>query len=380
MSGQNPDTSVDDVMNIINGLSKVAESTKTIEIAKVSAVRPPAHLIEPWEKNFVDGVASVNADGSILNLADIEMAYDIGMNIHLVGPAGCGKTTIARALLDLKNAPGRAVNRLIWARNEEAVKKNPAIKPEDLEPYNELSFPMQHFSCKQGTRSEELTGSIDLRYNDEGQRYVVEVLGALTTAWTKGETFIFEEFDMGSPGVLSEAHLYLDRSSTEAQLNINGPRTIYKDPAFRCIGTSNTRGAGEGAMEFAGTQPLNAAFMSRFTYTVNVSWLPASAEAKLIEMKVGLAGPTVTKMIQVANKIRKAYDEGIVERPISTRALIAWAEVIMAKGKQLGSKLSAMSDREKWKLLVIPAASPTVLNGLSDEASRASIADTLKMM
>lgn len=371
---------IEDVMAIISGLERAGEAVAKIETAKVSAIRPKNHLIDPWEPNFVDGIASKNADGSIVTLNMIKDALLSGENIHLVGPSGCGKTTIARALLDKLNAPTREENKKIWERNEAILKTNPSAKAEDLEPYNELPYPLAHYSCHQGTRSEELIGNVTIQIDQEGNRTPVEVPGAMTDAWENGKTLIFEEFDLAPPGVLGELHLFLDGSTKDTTVYINGPRDIQKHEGFACIGTSNTRGAGEAAMEFAGTQPLNAAFMNRFSYTVQVDWLPASEEKKLIELKTGLRGPNVDKMLKVAAKIRRGYDEEIIERPISTRALLAWAREIKRSAERIGSKFSAMTDSEKWTKIAVPAASPTILNGLSDISSREAISSALNLM
>lgn len=376
---------VKDVMDLLGGLEKAATSikkieTEKIETEKVSLIRPKFDLIDPWEPNFVDGVASRNADGSIMTLSQIEAAFDAGENIHLVGPSGCGKSTIARAILDRKNATTREENAKIWKRNEKILKDKPETKAEDLEPYHSLPYPMAHYSCHQGTRSEELIGNVTIQIDQDGNRRPVEVDGAMTDAWINGKTLIFEEFDLAPPGVLGELHLFLDGTTKDTTVYINGPRDIRKSEEFRCIGTSNTRGAGEAAMEFAGTQPLNAAFMNRFNYTVQVSWLPEAEEAKLLRAKTGIHGTNVEKMIKVANKLRKAYDEEQVERPISTRALLAWAREIKRAMKRIGDPARrSMSDREVWLRVGVPAASPTILNSLSDPCSRDAVADALKI-
>jgi MoxR-like ATPase len=373
-------SAVKDVMDLFGGLTKAAEAVKTIETEKISIIKPRRDLIEPWEPMFADGVTSKGSSGSIITLGMIGDAFDDGENIHLVGPSGCGKTTIARALLDIKNADTRAGNKEIWARNEELLKAHPELTPDDLEPYDALPYPMKHYSSHEGTRSEDLVGKIKLIHGQDGNRQVTEVLGAITDAWINGKTLVWEEFDFTPPSILGEAHLFMDGSSQEAELYLNEPRTIYKHPGFRCIGTSNTRGAGEGAMEFAGTQPLNAAFMNRFNYTVNITWLPEAVEAKLLRAKVGITGKNVEKMIKIANKMRKLYDEEQVERPISTRALLAWAREIKRGGARIGkSAFGRMTDSELWHKVAAPAADPTILEGLSDPSSRDALSDAIKL-
>lgn len=370
------DSKVADVMALLSKMS--APSTETTSSSKASPLAPSPELIEPWEPLFIEGV-SKNIDGSNVTLSMIEAAFDAGENIHLVGPSGCGKTTIARAILDRKNAKTRAINKEIWTRNKEILKVRPGTTVEDLEEYQELPFPMSHYSCHSGTRSEELIGSVTLKFDENGNRIPVEVPGAVTRAWEGGETLILEEFDIAPPGVLGELHAFLDGSTKMTTVYINGPRDIHKSPDFRCIATSNTRGAGEGAIEFAGTQPLNGAFMNRFNYTICVSWLPEAEEAKLIRSKTGLSNSSVEKMVRVANKVRAGYEAEQLDRPISTRNLLAWAREVK-RGSLRVSGASTLSERDFWKAVVIPAAAPSILNGMADVSSREAVSGFLSML
>jgi MoxR-like ATPase len=371
---------VKDVMDLLKGFSVAAEAVKTIETEKVSIIRPRQDLIDPWEANFADGVTSKNLDGSIVTLNMIEDALDDGENIHLVGPSGCGKTTIARAILDRKNASVRAENMEVWKRNQVILKDKPDTVAGDLEPYNELPYPMAHYSCHEGSRSPELIGDTTIKIDQDGNRTPIEVPGAVTDAWVNGKTLILEEFDMASPGVLGELHLFLDGSSRETTVYTNGPKRIFKSDGFRCIGTSNTRGDGEKAVEHAGTLPLNKAFMNRFNYTIEVGWLPEAEEAKLLRAKVGIHGDNVTKMIRVANKLRAAYAEEQIDVAVSTRALLAWAREIKRSAKRVGeSAYRAMGSRECWTRVAIPAAAPSILNGVSDIPTREAITDVLNI-
>jgi len=372
---------VQDVMDLLGGFEKAAQAMKTIGTAKVSMIRPRMDLIDPWEKDFVDGYEMKNLDGSYTTLDQIKDAYLSKENIHLVGPSGAGKTTIARHIMDELNAPTRAENAKVWAENAKILEADPQAPVGALEKYNPLPYPMSHYSCHQGTRSEELIGNVTIKIDESGNRTPIEVSGAVTDAWEHGKTLIIEEFDLAPPGVLGELHLFLDGSSSETVVYINGPRQIFKHDEFRCIGTSNTRGAGEAAMEFAGTQPLNAAFMNRFNYTIQVGWLKEQAEAKLIQAKTKLFGSNVEKMIHVANKMRDGYENGLVERPISTRALLAWAREIQRAAKRIGvPALKAMTDADKWKRLGIPAAGPTIINGMADQTSRDAVTEALRLL
>jgi len=350
-----------------------------IETEKLYLLQPRRDLIYPLEPGFVDGVSYTGPSGSIITKEMIRDALLDGENIHLYGDAGTGKSTLARAILDMVNADVIAANLRVWHRNQEALKKNPELIAEELEPYSELPYPMAHYSSHEGTRSEQLMGKPHIVETAEGRK-IIELLGPLVDAYENGKVLIWEEFDFTPPSILGEAHLFMETSSKEAHIYINEPRVIYRHPRYGVIGTSNTLGAGERAMEFAGTQPLNAAFMSRFTFTVKVGWLPAEEEAKLILNRTGLHDSNVDKMLKVANKIRRAYEEEQVEKPISTRGLLAWAREIRRATKRIGEdKVRTMDKSKLWRDVAIPSADTTILASISDPVSRDAVTDAINL-
>jgi MoxR-like ATPase len=118
--------------------------------------------------------------------------------------------------------------------------------------------------------------------------------------------------------------------------------------------------------------------MNRFNYTICVSWLPEAEEAKLIRSKTGLSNSSVEKMVQVANKVRAGYEAEQLDRPISTRNLLSWAREVK-RGALRIKGATALPDRDFWKAVVVPAAAPTILNGMADHSSREAIAGFLLM-
>jgi MoxR-like ATPase len=350
-----------------------------VDTEKLYMLEPRFDLINPLEPGFVDGVSYTGPSGSIITKEMIRDALLDGENIHLYGDAGTGKSTLARAILDMVNAETISANAKTWVRNKEALKKNPELTAEELEPYSELPYPMTHYSSHEGTRSEQLMGKPHIVETAEGRK-IIELLGPLVDAYENGKVLIWEEFDFTPPSILGEAHLFMETSSKEAHIYINEPRIIRRSTRYGVIGTSNTLGAGEAATEFAGTQPLNSAFMSRFTFTVKVGWLPAKEEEKLIKNRTSIHVDLVKKMIKVASKIRKAYDEEQVEKPISTRALLSWAREIRRATKRIGvAKVRSMDKSTLWREVAIPSADSTILANIADPVSRDAVTEAINL-
>lgn len=362
--------SVEDVLKLVQALGGVKSA-----VEETKCTLPDPEQVDPWAPDFEPNVTAKTVAGTYIKLEHIARAWEDGENLHFVGPSGAGKTTLAYGILDAANEPVRAENRKIRDRNLAAAKAGSKV----FESYKPIPFPMSHYSAHRGSRSEELLGSVTIQIDGEGNRRPVEVPGAALDAWERGKTFLFEEFDLAPPGVLGELHLLLDGSSRVYTSYVNGPRKVQKDMAFRCIATSNTHGAGEAAMEFADTQPMNAAFMNRFNYTVIVTWLSEQAESNILKNKVGLYGPNSEKMIIVANKIRAAYERGQVTRPISTRNLIAWAREIKRQSLAFDkSRLKTMTASEQWNSLAVPAAIPTLVNCLPEKEEQLALYQLLK--
>jgi MoxR-like ATPase len=362
--------SVEDVLRLVEAMGGAKQVQEPAE-----GVMPDPDLVSPWAPDFEPNVTAKTVAGSFISLEDIERAWASGENIHLVGPSGAGKTTLAYGILDRMNEAIRAENRILRDKNLAAAKAG----SNRFEEYKPLPYPVSHYSAHRGSRSEELLGSVTIQIDGEGNRRPVEVPGAALDAWEGGKTFLFEEFDLAPPGVLGELHLLLDGTSRQYTSYVNGPRKVHKHKEFRCIATSNTHGAGENAMEFADTQPMNAAFMNRFNYTVIVTWLSEQAESSILQKKTNIHGPNSEKMILIANKVRDNYAQGLISRPISTRNLLAWArEIQRQKEKFSKSVLAGMDRNEQWKLIGVPSAIPTVINCLSEAEEQQALYQLIK--
>ena len=373
--GADDNKKVNDVLDLVKSFG--AGSKTTPSTASVEEILPDAELVDPWAPGFEPNVTAKTVAGTYISMDQITRAWQRGEMMHLVGPSGAGKTTLSMGMLDIANESTRKENREIRDRNIAAKRAGSNV----MEDYKPLPFPMSHYSANRATRIEELIGDVTLKFDKESQsRVPVVVPGSVLDAWENGKTLLFEEFDLASPGVLGALHLLFDGTSNMYTSYVNGVRRAFKSSGFRCIGTSNTHGAGENAMEFADTQPLNAAFMNRFSFTVEVTWLPEKTEADILRKKVGIKGKSAEKMIQLANKVRKNYEDGLMTRAISTRNLLAWAREIKAtmEADYTLTDLKSMSERDAWNNIAIPSAIPTIVSCLAEKDEQQALYQLLK--
>jgi len=356
---------VTDVLNLLGGFEAKKQSLG-------ETIRPPKHLIDPWRPGFHGKIATKNGS---LTLDDIKVALDLKMNVHLVGPSGCGKTTAVYGLYDQLNEATRASNRAIFQHNSEVLARDPRGS---LEAYKPLPYDIEQYSCHSATRTEEIIGDKTLVFDESGNRIVIETKGAILKAYEEGKTAVIEEIDYAPARTLGQLNMILDGTSEEIMTYINGPRRVYKHEGFRFVATSNTHGMGENAFEYAGTQPLNAAFLSRMNYTVEVTWLSEADEAHILRNKTGLYGKNAEFMIQVAYKTRMAYERGEIEKPISTRTLEYWGKLVASKLKAMRN-YSSISEADLWKSVVIPSAIPAYTATFSNEDNKAAVLDMLRV-
>ena len=358
--------SISEVFELLEGLKSVGEATvetkAEMETEIIRSPEPPRNMIEAWEKDFVDGYEWKTFGGKPCSYERLWKAFNRKENILLCGPSGCGKSTIAFALMDRANEEARAKNRAIMAENFAKLKAG--VSEEDLEyKWVSLERKLNHYSCHEATRSEDLVGALTIIFDELGNRTPFRVDGALKEAWTEGNTFICEEYDLALPGVWGETHQFLDGRTKETMIYINGPEKIYKSKNFGALFTGNTKGRGENQAEFADTKPMNTAFMNRMTFVVEVGWLKPEVEIGLIHKTTGLRGDVCKKMVLAAKQSRDAHAEGTADCAITTRDLKSWARECVDNEAEWGNP----TDRDKyWNDVAVPSAYPTVFARIDD--------------
>lgn len=261
----------------------------------------------------------------------LEYAINRGKNAILVGPTGSGKSSLAiNVLARLK-------------RRAEIV------------------------SCHGETSSDTFIGKPWLARDPETNETVTKVLlGASLRAYKFGKTLLLEEVDIAIPDVLASMQRILETKTEFYNCDIGDQEIIPKHKLFSVIATANTIGTGEDSFMYAGTKPLNLAFINRFCPRILLGYLSKVKEAQVLVDKTGIDRATADKMVATANDVRDAGDPKRIAAGtvpggtplvsvISTRDLIEWADMVTDLG-----------------LSVKEAAKPCFLN-LMPEADKNSV-------
>jgi MoxR-like ATPase len=235
------------------------------------------------------------------------------------------------------------------------------------------------YSCHEETTADDLVVTPDLEYDENGNRKTVLRTGALLSAWSKevgGGVCVLEELDAAIPGRLIACHALLDGQSLIYKSFVMGEKTYTKYDKFVCFASSNTRGAGENARIYAGTQIQNAALMSRFSLSFEVDYLPYSVEYDFLTSK-GVNSDIADLMLKVADSIRKSPS---IEDGISLRDLRNWAQAaqIWMDTHNINPKVDSLKDL--WYNAYMPSCVMAIVTRHAEQDTRDAIMQYLNIV
>ena len=220
-----------------------------------------------------------------------------GEKLLLVGPTGCGKSTLVEQLA---------------AR---------------------LNWPVIRVAASGGLTESDLLG--EWTVVDGG---TVFNYGFLPRAMRTGAICLIDEVDGMEPSVAFSIHQLMEDGGRLVLLQ-NGGEIIEPHPRFRLACTANSLGNGDESGLYSGTRVLNAAFLDRFAAVFRMSYMPPVQEARIVVNRApGCATVLARKLVKVAVDVRKAQDEEQVYCTFSTRRLIELAR----KHGQLGDFSAAL--------------------------------------
>lgn len=330
-------------------------------VSASTALQVNPWLIKPRVSDYEDGL-EIKKGNHVYTVKDmVRMVTRTNRrppaNIGLIGPAGCGKTMTAYHIADRLNADTIRENQAVFEENKKLLA---ADKP--LKDYIDLPFSIWHVSCHEASRSEDFTVNTKVTVVN-GEASMEEIMGAALSAFTQGGLLIIEEYDMAPPGVWAEMHGIFEPSTEAVMFYANGPKQYIRHENFVVLATGNTRGRGENAVEFAGTQIQNQAFRSRFRW-FPVSYLPKYVELNLLKGS-GMREDVAVKMVDVASRIRTAVGNDEFNVEMSTRDLKNWCNETLDLADEAGFN-SSTSVEDYWIGAVKPAAFPCFVWRMDD--------------
>jgi gas vesicle protein GvpN len=264
------------------------------QIAVVVRVESPDDSVTP------EASGEFVATAHVQNLAERALNYlDVGYAVHLAGPAGAGKTTLAFHVAAMLNRPVVLIHGDDEFGSSDLVGKDSGYR-----------------------RSKLVDNYIRSVVRTEEDMNTVWVDNRLTTACQKGYTLIYDEFNRSRPeannallSVLEERILNLPslRRSGEGYLEVH--------PNFRAIFTSNPE-------EYAGVHKTQDALLDRLI-TINIGHFDRESEIRITMSKSGVERLDAEVIVDLVRDLRSV---GVNNHRPTIRACIAIAKILAYRG------------------------------------------------
>ena len=232
----------------------------------------------------------------VQEITDRALAYlDAGYAIHLAGPAGTGKSTLAYHAAAQRGRPVTLIHGDDEFGSSDLVGRDTGYR-----------------------KSRTVDNYIHSVLRTEENMDTVWVDNRLTTACQHGYTLIYDEFNRSRP----EANNALLSVLEERILNLPGLRRsgagyLEVHPEFRAIFTSNPE-------EYAGVHKTQDALMDRMI-TIRVGGLDAETETRVTMARSGIEREDAEVIVEIVRELREARSGS--HRP-TIRASIAIARIL----------------------------------------------------
>jgi MoxR-like ATPase len=304
----------------ITELSELVDSWKQMypkmTEAEINHIKETAERLIPADMNFV-----LEKDTSIDYAKKILLSAKKDQQILLVWPKGTGKTTSIYYLANQTNNPlvpiqlngATGVDTLVW----------------------------------KWLVNKEWTYWID---------------GLFTLAWKYWFWIVLDEVNAALPEILMILHPAMDDRRILVLDEKNG-EVIQRHPNCRIFGAMNP------TEDYAGTKEMNQAFIDRFAGQILVEYPKQEKEIAIIlahkKVTIDNTPPPrtvdgiITRMVKVANSLRKAHKESKLMFECSTRNLIDWA-----------CWSSDLSIKEACDLAILSKADPEDKKLIMDEVNK----------
>ena len=255
-----------------------------------------------------------------------------GYPVHIIGPTGCGKTTLA---LHLAEGVGRPV---VWLNGDEEITTTDLIGG--------------YSKVERESITDRYVHKV-LKHHDVTEAKWVE--NPLTLACKYGYTLVYNEFSRARPEANNILLSVLEEGILELPTKFGEDKYIKVHPDFKLILTSNN-------IEYAGVHRPQDALLDRMP-AVYMGYYDKETEIKIVQTHTEVSGERAEAIVNIIRGIRKKLNEA--EKPgIRSCIMIAQGLQTMAeKGygdgylEQLclcaiGSKSSGLKNMKKKKALV----------------------------
>lgn len=219
------------------------------------------------------------------------LGIEYNENVNISGPPGCGKTTMVK---EIAARTGR--------------------------PYMRLN----------GKDGVELSSFIGQMVINENKQTVWED-GLLPIAVKNGFLLAFDEWTKVPAGINMALQALLEEGGKLVLEDKPGEyheKLVEPHPDFRIVLCDNVKGLGDGIDKYAATNVQDTSTINRIGVSITMDYMSEDDEKLMISNRYGkkLSGSTITRMVQLANKVRASYGNGDVSLTLSPRNLLYWAK------------------------------------------------------
>lgn len=259
-----------------------------------------------------------------------------GYPIHLSGPTGCGKTTLAMHIANKIGRPAVLIN------GDEEFKTSSLVG-------GEHGYRKKRVVDRFVSRVLKEEESLSKQWADE----------RLTTACKYGLTLVYNEFTRSRPETNNALLSVLEERILDMPSSNSGGDNILKvHPDFSAIFTSNPE-------EYAGVYKSQDALMDRMI-TIDVGYYDEETETRIIKAKSGI---DENRAKRIAKTIRQLRDMKISEYTPTVRSGIMLAKAIMNSKLEMGG--------EYFKQMCYDILSPRIGKGKNGDLDPKIVIDEL---
>lgn len=341
-----PDASTRDLMDRVMAAAGLPTTEKLIEQANAAAeadrllkealARPPV-VIEKIPEMTVKGVASLPGGKVVLKKAydvfgvtdpkhrkmfDFDVPYGEWDSAHPYVPTQDPDYLFNPALMvPFLLAVVHGDNP--WLRGHTGTGKTTFVE----QIYARLNLPVYRVNLDSDITRSELVGRDVIKQDEDGKTISVFQQGIIPRVMQEPCALLLDEVDASRP----DLGFVLQRL-TEGKgfmLLEDGGKTIVPHPWFRLFATANTNGRGDETGLYTGTRVLGSAFVDRFKPFLEVQYMDAKSEMKLLSAKAPtLPKAEVERIVSYAKEHRIAFTQAQVTLPCSPRLTVTIAKQI----------------------------------------------------
>jgi gas vesicle protein GvpN len=216
-----------------------------------------------------------------------------GFSVHLRGPAGTGKTTLAMHLASLLGRP------MVMIYGDEDLRSSQIIGSQS------------GYSRKKVV--DNFIHSV-LKVEDDLQHTWVDA--RLTMAAREGFTLIYDEFNRSRPEANNTLLSALEEKLIVLPPDSNQSEYVRVHPQFRTIFTSNPE-------EYAGVHPTQDALLDR-VITIDIKQIDPDTERQVVMSRTGLDRVSAIRLVELVHNFRSLME---ARRIASLRAVLMIGKV-----------------------------------------------------